>query len=133
MSVRYPHTRTIAVEIDAMPTPAELYNEHEQLKDAGLYQEAIGKLTEALAQDDKFVMAHLGLAILYGKMGLHEKGVFHAQSACTLEPNDAFNYTTLSVACQRASQGATNAGDNARYIRMAEDAMARAHMLQGRR
>jgi tetratricopeptide (TPR) repeat protein len=115
-----------------MPTPNELYAAHEKLKDAGQYQEAIGKLTEALEQDENFVMGHLGLAVLYGKVGMHEKAVFHAQMACTLEPNEPFNYTAMSVTCQRASQGATNAGDNAKFIRMAEDAMARAHMLQGR-
>jgi tetratricopeptide (TPR) repeat protein len=115
-----------------MATPIELYNEHEELKDQGQYQEAIGKLTEALELDENFVMAHLGLAVLYGKVGMHDKAVFHAQTACTLEPNEPFNYTAMSVTCQRASQGATNAGDNARLIRMAEDAMARAHMLQGR-
>lgn len=115
-----------------MPTPNELYAAHEKLKDAGQYQEAIGKLTEALEQDENFVMGHLGLAVLYGKVGMHDKAVFHAQTACTLEPNEPFNYTAMSVTCQRASQGATNAGDNARFIRMAEDAMARAHMLQGR-
>ncbi len=116
-----------------MPTPSELYNEHETLKSAGQLQEAIGKLTEALEQDPNFVMGHLGLAVLYGKVGLHDQAVSHAQSACTIEPNEPFNFTAMSVTCQRASQGATNAADNARFIRMAEDAMARAHMLQGQR
>jgi tetratricopeptide (TPR) repeat protein len=110
----------------------ELYNEHEKLKDNGQYQEAIAKLEEALGQDENFVMAHLGLGVLYAKVGQHERAVAHSQRACQIEPNEPFNFTAMSVCCQRASQGAQNAADNAKYIRMAEDAMARAHMLQGR-
>ena len=37
-----------------MPSPLELYNEHETLKDAGKNEEAIARLTEALEQDDSF-------------------------------------------------------------------------------
>ena len=110
-----------------MPTTTELYNEHEQLKTAGQLQEAIGKLTEALELDENFVMGHLGLAVLYGKVGMHDKAVFHAQTACTLEPNEPFNYTAMSLTMQRAFAGT---GDR-KYIQMAEDAMARSHQLQG--
>ena len=113
-----------------MPTGAELYNEHEKLKEEGKYEEAAAKLEEALAQDENDVMAHLGLAVVLGKLGRHQEAVAHAQTACTLEPQEAFNFTAMSVTCQRASQGADNAADNARYIQMAEDAMAQAHQLQ---
>jgi hypothetical protein len=54
-----------------------------------------------------------------------------AQAAplASLEPNDPFSYTALSVTYQRAFAG-TN---NMQYIRMAEDAMEKSRMLQGRR
>ena len=115
-----------------MPSLAELYNEHEKLKDEGNYDEAIAKLTEALEQDEAYVMAHLGLAVMYGKVGQHDKAVHHAQRACDLDPNDPFNFTAMSVTCQRASQGVDNAADNMRFIRLAEEAMERSRMLQGR-
>ncbi len=114
-----------------MPTLSEIYNEHEKLKDDGHYDEAIAKLTEALEQDENYVMAHLGLSVLYGRVNQHDKAVGHAQKACQLDPSDPFNFTAMSVTCQRASQGADNAADNARFIQMAEGAMARAHELQG--
>lgn len=114
-----------------MPSLGELYNEHEKLKDEGKNEDAIAKLTEALEQDENYVMAHLGLAVMYGKVGEHQKAVSHAQRACDLDPNDPFNFTAMSVTCQRASQGVDNAADNAKFIQMAEDAMARAHALQG--
>ncbi len=110
-----------------MATAQQLYAEAEKLKDEGNYQEAIGKMSEALAEDESYVLAHLGLAVLYGKVGDHESAVKHGQRACELEPNEAFNFTAMSVTYQRAYAGT----QNTQYIQMAEDAMARAHMLQG--
>ncbi len=112
-----------------MPTPNELYNEHEQLKAEGKVEEAIAKLVEALAADESYVMAHLGLAVLYGRVGKHEDAVKHGRRACELDPQDAFNFTALSVTFQRAFAGT----QQREYIQLAEDAMARAHALQGHR
>ena len=48
--------------------------------------------------------------------------------ACELEPEEAFNFTAMSVTYQRAFAGT----QNAEYIHRAEDAMAKAHALQHR-
>ena len=103
-----------------------LYDEAEKLKDAGNLEEAIAKLHEIVEQDDNFVLAHLTLAVVYGRVNKHEEAVRHGEKACELEPNEAFNYTAMSVTYQRAFAGT----QNQQYIQMAEDAMAKAHMIQ---
>ena len=103
-----------------------LYAEAEKLKDAGNLEEAIGKLQEIIEQDDSFILAHLTLAVLYGRVNKHEEAVRHGEKACELEPDEAFNFTAMSVTYQRAFAGT----QNQQYIQMAEDAMARAHMIQ---
>lgn len=102
------------------------YDEAEKLKDDGKLEEAIAKLQEILEEDDAFVLAHLTLAVLYGRVGKHPEAVQHGEKACELEPNEAFNFTAMSVTYQRAFAGT----QNQQYIQMAEDAMARAHMIQ---
>lgn len=110
-----------------MPTSDELYNSAEKLKDAGKYEEAIAALNTLLGQDPTHALSHLALAVLYGKVGQHDKAVEHGQRACELEPSDAFSYTALSVTYQRAFAGT----QNHQFIRLAEDAKAKAQMLQG--
>lgn len=102
-----------------------LYREAEKLKDEGQFEEAIAKLQELLENDEQFSMAHLMLAVLYGKVGDHEKAVKHGQRACELEPNDPFSHTAMSVTYQRAFAGT----QNHQYIQLAEEAMARAHAI----
>jgi Flp pilus assembly protein TadD len=104
-----------------MPTSDELYSEADKLKDSGDLQGAAKKLDELLAQDPRFALAHSALAILCGRLGRHEEAVAHAVKVCELEPNDPFSFTALSVTCQRAGR-----------IMEAEEAMARARMMQGR-
>jgi len=110
-----------------MPTIDELYREAETLKDVGKYDEAIAKCNEIVGQDANHVLSHLTLAVLLGKVGKHEQAVQHAEKACQIDPTDAFNFTALSVTYQRAYAGTGNPS----YIRMAEDARDRAHMIQG--
>ena len=105
-----------------------LYEEADKLKDEGKFQEAIDKLNELLAVEANHALSHLGLAVLYGKVGQHDKAVEHGRQACAAEPNDSFNFTALSITCQRAWAGTQNQA----YIQEAEEAMAKAHMLQGR-
>ena len=106
-----------------------LYDEAEKLKDDGKYQEAIAKYLEILGTDDSFTLAHLALAVTYGKVGDFENAVKHGERACQLEPNDPFSFTAMSVTYQRAFAGTRNP----EYIQMAEHAMAKAHALQGQR
>jgi tetratricopeptide (TPR) repeat protein len=104
-----------------------MYNQAEKLKDEGKNEEAITQLQQLLESDPKHVLAHLALAVLYGKVDQHEKAVEFGQKACELDPTDPFNFTALSVTCQRAWQGT----QRQEYIQAAEDAMARAHQIQG--
>jgi tetratricopeptide (TPR) repeat protein len=110
-----------------MPTSIELYDEADQLKDAGQLDQAIAKLNEVLAQEEDFTLAHSALAVLYGKVNRHEDAIRHGQRACELEPNDPFGFTALSVTFQRAFAGT----GNQQYIQLAEDAMARSRAMQG--
>jgi tetratricopeptide (TPR) repeat protein len=81
-----------------------------------------------LEQDDQHALAHLTLAVLCGKIGRHEEAIEYALRACELEPEDPFSFTALSVTYQRAWQGT----QNHEFIRRAEEAMARAQMLESR-
>ena len=107
----------------------ELYNESEQLKAEGKFDEAIAKLAELLSMDESHVLSHLALAVLYGKVGKHDDAVKHGKRACELDPTDPFHFTAMSVTYQRAWQG-TQVQE---YIQLAETAMAQAHELEGRR
>jgi tetratricopeptide (TPR) repeat protein len=102
------------------------YNDVEKLIDDEKYPEAIEGLKGIVAEDDSFVLAHLALARAYTKTGQHEEAIQHGQKACELEPNDPFNFTALSVTYQRAWAGT----QDQQYITKAEDAMAKAQMLQ---
>lgn len=111
-----------------MATAEALYAEGEQLKDAGHYEQAAMKFEQALEQDETYALAHFALAVVYGKLNRHADAVRHGQRACELDPNDPFTFTAMSVTYQRAFAGT----QDMRYIQLAEDAMARAHMLQSR-
>ncbi len=102
-----------------MPTNEELYQQHERLKDQGKLAEAADVLEQAVQQDAGFALAHSALAVLYGRLNRHEDAIRHGLKVCELEPNEPFSFTAMSVTYQRAGR-----------IPEAEDAMARARMLQ---
>ena len=104
-----------------MPTSDELYDEADKLREAGQLDEAIAKYHEILEQDASYVLAHSALAVVLTKLGRHQQAIQHGIKVCELEPNDAFNFTALSVTFQRAGK-----------IPEAEEAMARARMMQQR-
>ncbi len=103
-----------------MATVEQLYDEAQALKDAGQLAEAVTKLEELLAQQESYALAHSALAVILGRVGRHDEAIAHAQRVVQLEPTDPFSYTALSVICQRAGR-----------IAEAEDALARARMMQG--
>jgi tetratricopeptide (TPR) repeat protein len=105
-----------------------LYDEADRLKDEGKYEEAIAKLQQLLGEDANYTLAHLALAVLYGRVGKHEEAVEHGRRACELEPTEAFNFTAMSVTYQRAFAGTGNRD----FIRLAEESMAQANALQYR-
>ena len=70
-----------------MPTATELYDEADQLKEAGKVEEAVAKLEELLAEHADYSLAHSALVVLCGKVGRHEEAVRHAVRVCELEPN----------------------------------------------
>jgi Tfp pilus assembly protein PilF len=102
-----------------MPSSDELYDEADRLKEQGQLEEAAAKLEELLRQDANYVLAHSALAVLYGRLNRHEDAIAHGMKVCELEPNEPFSFTAMSVTFQRAGK-----------IFEAEDAMARARMLQ---
>ena len=105
----------------------ECYRQAEQLKEEGDLEGAAKKLQEVLEIDPQHVLAHLTLAHIYSRTGEHAKAVEHGEKACEFEPDDAINFTALSVTYQRAFAGTQNMD----FIRKAEDAMARAQAIQG--
>ena len=111
-----------------MSDPHAAYDEAEKLIDAEKNEEALQALLKLVEEHDDFTLAHLALARVYTKLGRHLEAVQHGQKACELEPDDSFNFTALSVTCQKAWAGT----QDKKFIQMAEDAMAHAHTLQGR-
>ena len=105
-----------------MPTPDEMYDEANKLKNAGDLAGAVTKLEEILKATPGHVLSHSALAVHLQKLGRPDEAVAHAIKVTELEPNDPFSFTQLSVICQRCGR-----------IQQAEDAMAQAHVLQGRR
>jgi tetratricopeptide (TPR) repeat protein len=103
-----------------MATNEEQYDDAISLKDAGKFEEAVAKLEDLLRQDPSYALAHSALAVLFTKLKRHDEAIAHAQRVCELEPKEAFSFTALSVTLQRAGK-----------IPEAEDAMARARMIQG--
>ncbi len=105
-----------------MPTNEQLYDDAERLKDAGKLEEAVAVLEKLLEQDPNYALAHSALAVHYGKLKRHDEAIRHGLKVCELEPNEPFSFTAMSVTFQRAGR-----------IPEAEEAMARARMLEGRR
>lgn len=103
-----------------MAMPDELYDEADQLKEQGDLDGAVAKLQEILLIDEGHVLAHSALAIHLQRLDRPDDAIAHAVRVTELEPDDPFSFTQLSVICQRCGR-----------IPEAEEAMAKAHMIQG--
>lgn len=119
-----------------MPTTQELFKAAEQAKREAdttrlpeKYEEAIRKYEEVLASDEGHVIAHMTLAVLYGKVGRHLEAIQHSQRACQLEPDEIFNYSALSTTYQRAFE----ATQDRQYIFKAEEAKMKGQEIQLRK
>jgi Flp pilus assembly protein TadD len=108
-----------------MSNVTQRYTEAEKLKNSGKPEEAAQILRSLLEDDPSHALSHMALARILTGLSQHEDAVAHAEKACELEPDDAINFSLLSLTYQRAFAGT---GDQ-RYIRMAEDAMARSRSL----
>ena len=119
-----------------MPTAQELFKAAEQAKreaDATRlpenYNKAIEKYLEVLRADDKQVLAHMTLAVLYGKVGKHREAIEHSERACLLEPDEVFNYSALSTTYQRAFE----ATQDRQFVFKAEEAKMKGQEVQWRK
>ncbi len=116
-----------------MPTIQELFKAAEQAKREAdttrlpeAYEAAIKKYQEVLAAEEGHVIAHMSLAVLYGKVGKHREAIEHSMRACQLEPGEVFNYSALSTTYQRAFE----ATQDRQYIFKAEEAKMKGQELQ---
>ncbi|WP_164102350.1 scaffolding protein [Candidatus Laterigemmans baculatus] len=111
-----------------MSDPHAAYSEAEKFIDAEQNDEALEALLKLIDEHPDFTLGHLALARVLTKLGRHLEAVEHSKKACELEPEESFNFTAMSVTCQKAWAGT----QDKKFIQMAEDAMAHAHALQGR-
>ncbi len=111
-----------------MTDEIRLYDEADQLKSAGKLEAAAAKLSEAIAINDQYALAHSALAVVLQKMEKHEEALEHARKVAEIDPMDPFSFTALSVTYQRAYAGTGNMD----YIRLAEEAMERSRQLSQR-
>jgi Flp pilus assembly protein TadD len=101
-----------------MPTPNELYDEANALKEQDDLEGAVAKLEEILTIDENHCLSHSALAVYLQKLGQLDKAIEHAVKVTELEPNDAFSYSQLSVIYQRCGR-----------VPEAEDAMEKARKI----
>jgi Flp pilus assembly protein TadD len=102
-----------------MSTIDELYDAAMKLRDSGDLSGATIRLEEILSLEPNHSLTHSALAVLCQKLQRIDEALAHATRVTELEPNDPFSFTQLSVICQRCGR-----------IQEAEDAMARARMMQ---
>ncbi len=100
--------------------PSKLYDAAMKLKSSGNLEGCVEALKHILTIDPINVQTHMALGVHLQKLGKFDEAIAHAVKVTELAPNDPFSFTQLSVICQRCGK-----------IFEAEDAMAKARLLQG--
>jgi len=103
------------------PNPDLMYNEVVRLKDAGDLEGATAALFKIIEIAPDHVQSNMALGVYLHKLGRLEEAIKYATRVTEIQPDDPFSFTQLSVIFQRCNR-----------IPEAEDAMAKAHVLQGR-
>jgi Flp pilus assembly protein TadD len=101
--------------------PDKLYDAASQQKEDGDLEGAIATLRKILEIDANHLHSNMALGVYLQKLGRLDEAIVHAVKVTEIEPQDPFSFTQLSVIYQRCGK-----------IQEAEDAMAQAHVLQGR-
>lgn len=79
------------------PSPRALYESGMERLEAGDVYAAIEHFADAVAGNDGFARAHLGLARAYGELGELDQALQHAQRARRLAPGDSEAITVLAA------------------------------------
>lgn len=66
------------------------------LRDEGKIEDAVSELERLVADEPDFALAHLGLAVFYGRLERFDDSVREASRACELSPDNSFYFTALS-------------------------------------
>ena len=101
--------------------PDKMYDAANQQKEAGDLEGAVATLKKILEIDANHLHANMALGVYLQKLGRLDESILHAVKVTEIQPEDPFSFTQLSVIYQRCGK-----------IQEAEDAMAQAHVLQGR-
>ncbi|MCA9051262.1 MAG: hypothetical protein KDA89_21140 [Planctomycetaceae bacterium] len=100
--------------------PDSMYNEALKLKDSGDVAGAVEQLRKILEISPDHLHTTMALGVYLQRLGKPEEAIKYAVRVTELQPEDPFSFTQLSVIYQRCGR-----------IMEAEEAMAKAHLLQG--
>lgn len=102
-------------------TPDQMYDAASKLKEDGDLEGATEALLKILEIDNNHLHTNMALGVYLQKLGRLDEAIKYAVRVTEVQPDDPFSFTQLSVIYQRCGR-----------IPEAEDAMAQAHVLQGR-
>lgn len=99
----------------------QMYDAAQALKEDGNMEGAVEALHKILEVDNDHLHTNMALGVYLQKLGRIDEAIKYAVRVTEIQPEDPFSFTQLSVIYQRCGR-----------IPEAEDAMAKAHVLQGR-